>query len=85
MSEVFSLHGTLGHPLGERPATPISAETRDIFGSAYTIGDRSLLLPELPGTITETGDGIEFQLNRWARAKDRVGCEPGGCVQVRTR
>jgi len=62
MSEVFSLHGTLGHPLGERPATPIPAETRDIFGSAYTIGDRSLLLPELPGTITETSDGIEFQL-----------------------
>jgi hypothetical protein len=62
MSEVFSLHGTLGHPLGERPATPIPADTRDIFGSAYTIGDLSLMLPELPGTITETGDGIEFQL-----------------------
>jgi hypothetical protein len=62
MSEVFSLHRTLGHPLGERPATPIPADTRDVFGSAYTIGDRSLLLPELPGTITETSDGIEFQL-----------------------
>lgn len=61
--EIFSLHGRLGHPHGERPATsPIPAETRDIFGSTYTIGGRALLLPELPGTITEIGDGIEFEL-----------------------
>jgi hypothetical protein len=62
LSEVFSLHGTLRHPLGEQPATPIRADTRDIFGSVYMLGDRSFLLPELPGTITETNDGIEFEL-----------------------
>ncbi len=62
MSEVFSLHGRLSHPLGERPGESISTGTRDIFGSAYVIGDQSLLLPSLPGTITEANDGIEFEL-----------------------
>src|ERR1035441_10231924 len=37
MSEVFSLHGRLSHPLGERPGESIQAGTRDIFGSAYVI------------------------------------------------
>jgi hypothetical protein len=62
MSEVLSLHGRLRHPLGERPTEPTPAHTRDIFGSAYVIGDQSLLLPDLPGTIAETSDGIEFEL-----------------------
>ncbi len=61
-SEVFSLHGRLSHPLGERPGEPIPADTRDVFGSVYVIGDQSLLLPSLPGTITEANDGIEFEL-----------------------
>jgi hypothetical protein len=68
----------------ERPATPIPADTRDIFGSTYTIGDRSLLLPELPGTITETSDGIEFQLTdglvlriAWAANPEAKRCRSG--------
>ena len=62
MSEVFSLHGRLSHPLGERPGESIPAGPRDIFGSAYVIGDQSLLLPSLPSTITGANDGIEFEL-----------------------
>jgi hypothetical protein len=61
-SEVFSLHGRLRHPLGERPGGPIPTETRDVFGSAYVIGDQSLMLPSLPGTITEANEGVEFEL-----------------------
>jgi hypothetical protein len=61
-SEVFSLHGRLRHPLGERPGEPIPTETRDVFGSAYVIGDQSLMLPSLPGTITEANEGVEFEL-----------------------
>lgn len=48
MSEVFSLRGRLSHPLGKRPGESIPAGARDIFGSAYVIGDQSLLLPSLP-------------------------------------
>jgi hypothetical protein len=61
-SEVFSLHGRLRHPLGERPGEPIPTEARDVFGSAYLIGDQSLMLPSLPGTITEANEGVEFEL-----------------------
>jgi hypothetical protein len=62
ISEVFSLHGRLRHPLGEHPGESIPTAARDIFGSAYTIGDQSILLPALPGTITEANDGIDFEL-----------------------
>jgi hypothetical protein len=62
LTEIFSLHGRLRHPLGEDPPKGLPHETRDTFGSLYVIGENALVLPELPGTITEADHGIEFEL-----------------------
>jgi hypothetical protein len=52
-SEVIGLHGKLRQPY---------KDVRDTFGSVYTVGGQDVRLASLPGTITETANGLNFGL-----------------------
>jgi hypothetical protein len=81
--EVLSMRGTLGHrqspdDLAGAPALP--DRTRETFGYLYTVGDRHIVLAPLPGTITEGGNGLNFELTEglrlriaWKAPDDRGG------------
>ena len=54
-------------PLAGAPALP--DETRETFGYLYTVGDRHIVLAPLPGTITEGGNGLNFELTEGLRLR----------------
>jgi hypothetical protein len=55
--------GTLGHgPLGPSGNDPTALTFRDTFAFMYTIDGEALMLPPLPGTVSETALGLEWRL-----------------------
>ena len=60
--EVLEFHGELRHALGAEDAADASADVRDAMGTLYAIGGQTFTLPALPGTITQSGDGLSFLL-----------------------
>lgn len=63
--EVLSMRGPLAHrqsadDLAGAPGLP--DETRETFGYLYTVGDQHIVLAPLPGSITEGGNGLNFEL-----------------------
>jgi len=61
-SEVIGLHGKLRHPYNEMPAAPGPDDVRDRFASVYTVGGQDVTFPPLPGAITESANGLDFEL-----------------------
>jgi hypothetical protein len=61
-SELIGLHGKLRHPYEDMSDAPVPEDVRDRFGSAYTVGGQDVRLESLPGTITESANGLEFEL-----------------------
>ncbi len=82
-TEIISLHGTLTHPVeasADLADANLPAETRDTFGATYTVepdaaaraagtGRGFLNLPPLPGTITETDNGLNFDIAEGVRLR----------------
>jgi hypothetical protein len=78
-SEVIGLYGKLGHPYDDMSDAPVPDDVRDRFGSVYTVGGQEVRLSSLPGTITESANGLDFELTAeivlrigWNAAKRRA-------------
>ena len=78
-SEVIGLHGKLRHPYSEMSDAPVPDDVRDRWDSFYTVGGQEVRLSPLSGTITETANGLDFELTAeivlrigWNAAERRV-------------
>jgi hypothetical protein len=70
--EVISLRGVLAHTVdpgvvANSPSVPDT--TRETFGYLYTVGDKLIVLAPLPGTIHESGHGLNFELTDGLRLR----------------
>jgi hypothetical protein len=63
---IIELDGVLAHPVeggAELADASLPPATREIFGYLYKVGEQTVSLPPLPGTIREWGNGIDFQID----------------------
>jgi len=61
-SEVIGLHGKLRHPYSDMSDAPVPDDVRERWDSFYTVGGQEVTLSSLPGTITESANGLDFEL-----------------------
>jgi hypothetical protein len=60
---VIELHGRLGRPWKAGTLREVVPDRdREIFGAVYKVGEQPFSLPELPGTIRESNNGLDFEL-----------------------